>query len=42
MTDEQKDGNWRGLYTDDELTSWQWTCAAPVIDDIRTPEEVKD
>ena len=24
------------------MTSWQWTCAAPVIDDIRTPDEVKD
>lgn len=29
MTEEQKGGEWKGTYTDDENTQWEWTCAKP-------------
>ena len=35
MTDNQKNGDWQGLYTDDENKSWEWTCynSRPKTDD---------
>ena len=29
MTDEQKGGDWKGLYVDNDLTYWKWTCEKP-------------
>ena len=29
VTEQQKDGQYRGNYTDDELTTWHWTCQQP-------------
>jgi len=29
MTDEQKAGDYKGIYVDNDLTYWKWTCKKP-------------
>ena len=29
MTDKQKNGQWTGLYKDNDQTEWEWTCKVP-------------
>ena len=39
MTDAQKNGYWTGIYVDDELTYWKWTCKKPPPPDDNTDPE---
>ena len=42
MTEEQKAGEWKGTYTDDEFTNWDWTCAAPPEDPTEETDVMRE